>query len=425
MIKNNISSVVSASYGMSAFTLVLFLSILLGEAGIAVLPAMSPVLGGAVRMLLAGLVLLLFFVWSHRVNGRQPIAAGQVQPAVTNPSKNETKQPLSSELHLCRLCVLDIIPYFRLFADTMKHESETIISGTETNAVALMTNLKVVEDGLENLIAFINTSNDQAVQIVATTDQQLNRSRSLIDQFSAERVQDAENVKIAMGNISGVVANLGKMLQTVRGIAKSTRMLALNATIEAVRAGEAGKGFAIVASEVKNLSQQSDAAAIEIGAGIAELQNTVSKSLNTIVGERNHKEETGFSVISEAVGDLTENMQKLIAHQSDILTEVQNENKMLSKPIMEMIGSIQFQDVIKRRLYALIQCFDKISIIVETAMTDINSPDSHSVNERNTLIHSHLDSAVTIAITELKSYSASSQPTGTPRQTEGSAIELF
>lgn len=62
----------------------------------------------------------------------------------------------------------------------------------------------------------------------------------------------------------------------VRGIAKQTRVLALNATIEAVRAGEAGKGFAIVAAEVKELSLQSDQAALAIAT--IEDMNTRSRS---------------------------------------------------------------------------------------------------------------------------------------------------
>lgn len=51
------------------------------------------------------------------------------------------------------------------------------------------------------------------------------------------------------------VAHVDTITETVRTITDQTKILAINATIEAMEAGEIGMGFAVVAGEVKKLSQ--------------------------------------------------------------------------------------------------------------------------------------------------------------------------
>ena len=283
----------------------------------------------------------------------------------------------------------------------------------------------MVENGLEGLLKFINAtdSNDRVVQIIERTESQLSRSRSLIGEFSAERDKDAVNVQSAMDDIGKVVGDLSRMVQVVRGLAGQTRMLALNATIEAVRAGNSGLGFAVVASEVKELSLQSDQAAVEIGAGIDKLEQVVQTSLSTIVGDRISKETSGFDDISGAVSELTDNLQKLISHQRDTLTKVQYENERLADPIMQMIGSIQFQDVLKRRLQGIVHCLEKISTSIDISTGAVIVVGTASFQELTAALRTELDETLQFARTELQQ-NGNEMQTG-DQQAQGAAIELF
>ena len=72
------------------------------------------------------------------------------------------------------------------------------------------------------------------------------------------------NVISTMGSINDSSKKIVDIIGVIDGIAFQTNILALNAAMEAARAGEQGRGFAEVASEVRNLTRRSAAAAKQI-----------------------------------------------------------------------------------------------------------------------------------------------------------------
>ncbi|MGE4297879.1 MAG: cache domain-containing protein [Desulfovibrionaceae bacterium] len=69
-----------------------------------------------------------------------------------------------------------------------------------------------------------------------------------------ERISDLKNQAVAINSI----------VATVEDLADQSKVLAVNASIEAAKAGREGEGFAVVAAEMRKLSEQSKAATGEI-----------------------------------------------------------------------------------------------------------------------------------------------------------------
>jgi methyl-accepting chemotaxis protein len=130
---------------------------------------------------------------------------------------------------------------------------------------------------------------EELVASVGEIGRQTERSAEIAARAAA-RASDTDK---QIQGLSEAAQKVGDVVKLITDIAEQTNLLALNATIEAARAGEAGKGFAVVASEVKNLANQTAHATEEIAQQVAAIQGETKtavaaiQGISSIVGEIN------------------------------------------------------------------------------------------------------------------------------------------
>lgn len=175
--------------------------------------------------------------------------------------------------------------------------------------------------------------------------------------------RNAMSMIYALNTVSQNVVEVQKGLARIDGIAKQTNMLALNATIEAVRAGEAGKAFAVVANEVKELSNSTrsmaDTMHVEVKKIVDSLHEshdslqqvaTVDMSQNIMARER----------LDQLVSALIERNQVI----GETMEAAATSGRELTDNINSVVVGMQFQDRAKQRLEHVI---DTLAVIRDAA----------------------------------------------------------
>jgi methyl-accepting chemotaxis protein len=129
---------------------------------------------------------------------------------------------------------------------------------------------------------------------------------------AGQAVSVAETTTRTVGKLGDSSQEIAEVIKLINGIAEQTNLLALNATIEAARAGEAGKGFAVVASEVKELAQETARATEDISKRVEAIQADTAgavdaiSQISSVIGEINDFQATIATAVEEQTATTNE-----------------------------------------------------------------------------------------------------------------------
>lgn len=193
------------------------------------------------------------------------------------------------------------------FAQKVLEETEEIANqANQATALSISTNEKIGKGSV----------------YVENTVSQMNLIQSTVE-------ETADSLTLLASRTTEIV----NILKLVQDISDQTNLLALNAAIEAARAGEAGKGFAVVADEVKKLSEQTKQSVSDISRIAAEIENDTTTTVSSIqqVKDRvnagitiSHDTKATFEEILAIIGQVQNQVNEITAVSDSIHSKMES-----------------------------------------------------------------------------------------------------
>jgi methyl-accepting chemotaxis protein len=116
-------------------------------------------------------------------------------------------------------------------------------------------------------------------------------------------------------HLSEQTSQIGDITHLVSAVAEQTNVLALNASVEAARAGDYGKGLAVVAAEIRTLTDQSRKSAERIRTLVADIQDATNTTV--MVTEEGTKTVAEGSQLAQATAEAFKRLALSIGSASE------------------------------------------------------------------------------------------------------------
>ena len=230
-------------------------------------------------------------------------------------------------------------------AHTEMNNTQAILSDAINTLVATFTTMAEEVRAQQVLMLSITGGGDDSTKhkfghFVQETETAMNQFVDATVENSTRAMELVEKIDVISEQVSKILA----ILNEVENIAKQTNLLALNAAIEAARAGEAGRGFAVVADEVRNLSEKTNKFSSQIRYLVGNVNGSLlsaEQSINTLAAS----DMTHVMDSKKRVNDMMRDLTQINESIAEDAIELKRINAIVEKEVSLAISTLQFQDM--------------------------------------------------------------------------------
>ena len=203
----------------------------------------------------------------------------------------------------------------RITSAPTRNQANTIENLFEAQSEGALLGLTSIQSSLAECVQDNNDVLEAAGRIEARFGEVADRAEH-IDSVSNQLAETLDSTREQMATMTKFVGEIVQSLEGISSIAQQTNILAINAAVEAARVGEAGAGFAVVATEVKTLSAQTEG----IVASVSDVLQRLSKSTGSVqkaidqAGDHGRTTSTGIAELNSMIQETHHDNQKTVTN---------------------------------------------------------------------------------------------------------------